>query len=324
MRLLVLIPLCVAIVFVACDRRSTPQRYRVALITTGSVGDGGWNQTAFQGLKKVQAELNADISNLETRSPAEFEEAFRDYAARGFKLVFGHGFEYQEAALKVAPQFPETWFLITSGQQAQNNVVPLIFRFGEATYLAGMVAATVSKSGKLGAIGGQAFPPVKDGFNAFLQGARSINSNAMLTESYVGNWEDAAAAKEAALALIRQGVDVIIQNADAAGMGVFQAIRETPGVYAVGTNANQNGIVPDRVLGSAINDVAAAMVLVAHQAKSNTLQPGPLHLGMKEGVVRFETNDKLRDLWKGAANQIEAAEQSLKAGRWPSPKQTQP
>jgi basic membrane lipoprotein Med (substrate-binding protein (PBP1-ABC) superfamily) len=312
-------PLLIATLLVAsgCDKpkSAASTSLKVALVTTGSVGDGGWNSTAYAGLQQVKATLGAQVSNVETKSPGEFEESFRDYASRGYTLVFGHGFEYQEAALKVAPEFPQTTFVITSGAQAKDNVVPIIFGFGEATYLAGMAAAAVSKSGKLGAIGGQPFPPVKDGFDAFLRGAKAVNPNASMVVSYVGNWEDAAAAKEAAKAQLHTGVDVIIQNADAAGMGVFQTVRETPGAYAVGTNSNQNDVVPDKILGSAVNDVAAAFVYVAEQTKAGKPPRGVLRLGMREGVVRFEENEALAGAFAAVQDKLEAAGNELRSAQ---------
>ena len=87
----------------------------MALLTPGSIADGGWNQGAYDGLRRIEAELGARISHVETRTPAAFEEGFRDYASRGYDLVFGHGFEYQEAAAKVAAEFPKTIFVTTSG-----------------------------------------------------------------------------------------------------------------------------------------------------------------------------------------------------------------
>jgi basic membrane lipoprotein Med (substrate-binding protein (PBP1-ABC) superfamily) len=299
----------------ACEpRKPAGPGLKVALVTTGSVGDGGWNATAYDGLTRIKGELGAQVSNLETRGPGEYEEAFRDYASRGYQLVFGHGFEYQAAAEKVAPQFPHTTFVITSGARATANVAPIVFDFGQATYLAGMAAAAASPTGKLGAIGGQPFPPVTEGFAAFEAGAKAVNPAATLTVSYVGNWEDAAAAKEAAKAQLHTGVDVIIQNADAAGMGVFQAVRETPGAYAVGTNSNQNGVVPDRVLGSAVNDVARAFLLVARQVQGGRPPRGVLRLGLADGVVRFEPNPALAHTFTGAQAALDAAQARMRAG----------
>ena len=115
--------------------------FQVALLTPGSVADGGWNQGAYDGLRRIEQELGARISHVETRTPAEFEEGFRDYASRGYALVFGHGFEYQEAAAKVAAEFPKTIFVTTSGNTVRPNVAPMVFELEQATYLCGLLAA---------------------------------------------------------------------------------------------------------------------------------------------------------------------------------------
>jgi basic membrane lipoprotein Med (substrate-binding protein (PBP1-ABC) superfamily) len=113
--------LALALAAVACGPASEPQSgagappLRVALLTPGSVADGGWNQGAYEGLLLIRDELGAEISHAETRTPAEFEDGFRDYAARHFDLVFGHGFEYQEAAARVGAEYPDTTFVTTSG-----------------------------------------------------------------------------------------------------------------------------------------------------------------------------------------------------------------
>ena len=78
----------------------------MALLTPGSIADGGWNAGAYAGLEEIRDRLGADVRHVETRTPAEFEEGFRDFGGRGFDLIFGHGFEYQEAAAKVAADFP--------------------------------------------------------------------------------------------------------------------------------------------------------------------------------------------------------------------------
>src|SRR5262249_60233501 len=101
------------------------------------------------------------------KPPAEFEEAFRDYASRGFQLVFGHGFEFQDAAARVGADFPQTVFITTSGSTVRQNVAPMRFLLEEATYLMGMMSAMLSQTGKAGAIRGIANPPLQNTFMAF-------------------------------------------------------------------------------------------------------------------------------------------------------------
>src|SRR5262245_46470937 len=89
--------------------------FRVALLTPGPVSDQSWNGGAYQGLLRIRDSLGAQVSHIQTKTPAEFEENFRQYGAQGYNLVFGHGFEFQDAAKAVAPTYPRTRYVITSG-----------------------------------------------------------------------------------------------------------------------------------------------------------------------------------------------------------------
>ena len=95
--------------------------FRVALLTPGSISDQSWNGGAYRGLLRIRDSLGAKISHIETKTPAEFEENFRQYGNQGYDLVFGHGFEFQEAAKAVAPSYPKTQYVVTSGNTATGN-----------------------------------------------------------------------------------------------------------------------------------------------------------------------------------------------------------
>lgn len=292
----------------------SPSQFRVALLTPGPISDAGWNALAYEGLLKIQDIFRADISHVETRTPAQFEEAFRDYASRGFHLIFGHGFEFQDAAAKVSADFPQTVFITTSGSTVRPNVAPMRFLLEEATYLMGMLSAKLSKTGKAGAIGGMEIPPLTSTFMAFEAGAKSVNPNFHLVVSYIGNWEDVGAARQAALALIEQGCDILIPNADAASLGAFQAAQEKK-VLAFGTNKNQNGIAPDVVIASGIIDIPSAFLFIAREVQEHRFSSRIIRLGMKEGTVSLVYNPALLTLVSADVQAlIETTKQKIIAG----------
>ena len=266
--------------------------FKVALLSPGPVSDAGWNALAYEGLLKIRDELGAEIAQVETKTPAGFEEGFRDFARRGYQLVFGHGFEFQDAAAAVAPDFPRTVFITTSGNTVRPNVAPLRFLLEEATYLEGMLAVHLSRTGKAGVVGGMEIPSVKSTIQAFTAGAQAVRPDFTVLTSYVGNWEDVGAAKEAALALIQQGADVLFHNADAAGLGVFQAAQEKR-VLAFGCNKNQNDVAPDVVIASAVIDIPRAFVTVAGEVRAGTFVARIERMGMKDGVVSLAFNPHL-------------------------------
>ena len=275
----------------ASDRPgATDTTFRVALLTPGAISDQSWNGGAYQGLMRIRDSLGADVSHVQTRTPADFEENFREYGARGFDLVFGHGFEFQDAAKRVAPDFPATTYVTTSGNTSGGNVAGILFSFSEASYLAGILAGSMSRSGTVGVIGGTELPPVKESFDAFARGVRSVRPNAQVLTAFVGNWDDVSAGKEQALAQIGRGADVIFQNADAAGLGVFQAARERRNVYVIGSNADQNGVAPQVTLGSVVIDLPRAFLTVAREVKRGNFQPRVVTFDAKTDVVRLVLN----------------------------------
>jgi len=267
--------------------------FRVALLTPGPISDRSWNGGAYQGLLWIRDSLGATVSHIQTKTPADFEENFREYGAREFSLVFGHGFEFQDAARRVAPQFPKTLYVTTSGNTAGGNLAGIAFSFSDASYLAGMLAGGMSKSGILGVIGGTELPPVKESFAAFERGARRVNPRARILRAYIGSWDDVSAGKEQALAQIAQGVDVIFQNADAAGLGVFQAARERAGVYVIGSNSDQNAVAPQVTLGSVVIDLPRAFLSIAREVKNGTFRPRVVTFDAKSDVVRLSMNPVL-------------------------------
>ncbi len=271
---------------------ATAGAFKVALLSPGPVSDAGWNALAYEGLLAIRDQLGAEVAQVQTNTPAEFEEGFRDFARRGYSVVFGHGFEFQDAAAAVAPDYPHTVFITTSGNTVRPNVAPLRFMLEEATFLEGMLAAGMSRTGKAGVVGGIELPSVKSTIIAFAAGAKSVRPDFTVVTTYVGNWEDVGAAKEAALALVQQGCDFLFHNADAAGLGVLEAAQEAH-VYAFGSNKDQNAVAPDVVLASAVIDIPRGFLQIARQVKEGRFTAKVERMGMKDGVVSLVLNQQL-------------------------------
>ncbi|HET7188320.1 MAG TPA: BMP family protein [Gemmatimonadaceae bacterium] len=304
-RISTVIHIAAAIVLSACGkadrtRLDTPaaskgaSSFRVALLTPGPISDQSWNGGAYQGLMRIRDSLGATVSHIQTKTPAEFEEQFRQYGAQGYDLVFGHGFEFQDAAKRVGPDFPKTIYVTTSGSTSGTNVAGIEFAFADASYLAGMVAGSMTKTNVLGVIGGTELPPVKESFTAFTRGAKAVNPRVTVLTSYVGNWDDVSAGKEQALAQIGRNADIIFQNADAAGLGVFQAARETKKALVIGSNSNQNSVAPEITIGSVVIDLPHAFLTVAREVKEKRFTPRVIRLGSESDVITLVLNPALQ------------------------------
>lgn len=308
--------LCVALTVTACssDRSGATagSDFKVALLTPGPISDQSWNGGAYEGLMWIRDTLGAKVSHIQTRTPAEFDENFRQYGAQGYDLVFGHGFEFQDAALRTGPQFPRTVYITTSGTSTAKNVAGIEFAFEEASYLAGMLAGAMTKTGTIGMIGGTELPPVRRSFAAFALGARSTNRNVKTLTSYIGNWDDVSAGKEQALAQISRNADIIFQNADAAGLGVFQAAKEAKDIRIIGSNSDQNNIAPEVTLGSVVIDLPRAFLTVAREVKGGKFAPRVISLGLHDNIVKLVINPRLEStIPREVRHQVDSARNAL-------------
>lgn len=298
-----------------CRSEGQPDVVRVGLITPGSIADAAWNSGAYEGLQLIRDSLGLAVSHVEARTPSDQDEALRTYAAQGYDLVFAHGFEFQDAAERVSAQYPATVFIITSGRRAVGSVAPLIFRLEEASYLAGMVAAGLSRSHILGFVGGIELPPIEAAYQGWVNGARAVDPRVETRKIYLNSFDDAAAGREATLALIRVGADMFHHNADAAALGVFQAAKETEGVFVFGSNDDQAHLAPKRVLGSAVIDLSRAFLMVAAEVKAGTFRPRVEAFGLASGVVRYVPNPALESMvHETLRSRVLAAADSIAAG----------
>ncbi len=220
---------------------------KVALLCSGSFTDGGWNEEGRDAMLRLKRRLHLKVSMLEHVSPVRAGNIMRQYIARGYNLVIGHGYEFLDPASQVAPTAGHTHFAIDGADKIQPNVATLNFDLSQPSYQLGVLAAMISKTGRLGFIGGEAIPSVVACYTGFLAGARSVNPHITVAHAYT-SWDQPALSKSQAEAFIQQHIDVIYQNVDAASRGVFEAVatadRHLPSgghpVYVFGSNTDQN------------------------------------------------------------------------------------
>ena len=275
------------------------EKIKVALLLPASITDGGWNAFAYDGLKAIEKELGAKVSHVESRIPTDQEAHFRDYALDGYQLIFGHGFEYQEPAKQVAPDFPETVFITSTGNTITDNISPMVFAIEEPVYLLGIIAGSMTQTNKIGIVGGQNISAINSMFSAFEEGAKSVNADVVVRRAYVGNWEDIGKGKELALAHINEDSDFLFPVADVAGLGVFQAAMEAQSdgrtVYTFGVYQDQSELSPTTIVANAIV-TPKVFVNLAKVVMEGTFKPQPYRFTMAEDeAVTFTYNPVLKD-----------------------------
>lgn len=298
---------------------------RFALLTSGPVSDAGWYGGGYEGLLLLRDSLGASVSHQQTRTPAEFDEAFRAYGRAGYDIVFAHGFEYQDAAMRAVEMFPDMVVVVSGWGQVARNVVPVSFTLEQGSYLAGMAAAGMTRSGILGMVGGVAIPPAQGTFRAFEAGAKAVRPDVRVLETFIGSWDDVSAAKEAAVAQLRRGADVLIHNTDAASFGVFQAVREVTATgdsaWVIGMNGNQNDIAPEVTLGSADLRLPHAFLDVVGRWQIGALGGEPVYSGMAAGTVDYVPNPAVINRYQpGLLERIEEARRAILAGELEVPR----
>jgi basic membrane lipoprotein Med (substrate-binding protein (PBP1-ABC) superfamily) len=320
-----LLLLCAAVAFSGCSPKKSEDSaeklgdFKVALITPGPISDAGWNAMAFEGLRAIEQELDATVSNQEAKG-AQIRDALRSYAQKDYKLVFGHGFEYNEPAVEVAKDFPETVFISSSGGETAPNAGAFRFYLEQGFYLCGYMAGLMSESGVVAMVGGDDVPSIRSTFKGFRAGAMAANPDIQVREVFTGNGTDSAAAKQATLQAIAAGADFVIHQANNAAQGVFGACREK-GVFAFGANLDQNANESGIVIASAVINAKPAFLELAKEVKAGRYVGKISLMGMDVGAIGFVPNpvlaDKVPAEVKAKLQQVEA---DIKSGKLTVPK----
>lgn len=269
----------------ACSSNSTSTStsgdgFKIAIALPGVITDQAWNQSGYEGVNLAKQKLNAEVAYVEQVAQADQTEVLTDFARRGYNLVFAHGGQFDAAIEQVAAQFPNTMFVGVNGNTQAENVAALRIDHLQGSYLCGIIGAAVTKSNKLAYIAGQEFPATQEELRGFELGAKSVKPNIQIVSTFTGDWNDVAKAKEATLALISAGADVIYQWLDASAPVVLQAASDK-GVYAFGNTKDQLDIAPKAVLTSAVKRLDIAIAYLAELAQQNQLKGQIYTIGLE-------------------------------------------
>ena len=243
--------LAVAIVAAATAAFSAPAfaqtKLKVAAIYTVPV-EQQWVSRIDKALKAAVARGEIEYVFSENVANADYERVMRQYAEKGNTFIVGESFAVEAAARKVAKDYPKISFLMgSSGKPQEPNFSVFDNYIQEPAYLSGLIAGAMSKSGKIGMVGGFPIPEVNRLMNAFMVGAKESNPKVEFTVSFINSWFDPPKAKEAAFAMIDKGADVMY----AERFGVSDAAKERK-VLAIGNVINTQAQYPDTVVASAL------------------------------------------------------------------------
>ena len=228
----------------------------------GGKFDKSFNEAAFTGAERWKAETGGTYKELEMQSEAQREQALRRLAETGANPIVMTGFAFGEVLGKIAPDYPDTKFVIIDMVVDQPNVQSNVFNEGEGSYLAGIMAANASKSGTVGFIGGMDIPLIHKFECGYRQGFLAAKPDGKVIVNYTGTtpaaWNDPVKGGELAKAQKSQGADVIYAAAGGTGIGVLQAAADE-GVLGIGVDSNQNHLHPGKILTSVVKRVDNAV-----------------------------------------------------------------
>lgn len=300
--------------------------YPVGLVfDVGGRGDKSFNDAAYRGLERAQQELGITFQTLETGEGADREAQMRQLAASGSKLVFGVGFLFTDDIKQLAREFPDVKFAcvdytVTEGESLPPNLVALTFREEEGSFLVGALAALVSKTGKVGFVGGMEIPLIKKFEAGYRAGVKAVSPGTDVLVKYAGTtgnaFKDPAKGKELALAEYHQGADVIFHASGSTGLGVFEAARER-GRLAIGVDSDQHDEAPGVVLTSMVKRVENAVFDTIRDAKAGSFPGGTIHqFGLAENGVDWVYDQRNQALVPEPAKRaVDSLRAEIVAGR---------
>jgi simple sugar transport system substrate-binding protein/basic membrane protein A len=220
---------------------------KVAMLLPGSINDQSWNAAGYGGLARLKQQ-GWEVAYSENVQAADHIEAMKDYARRGFSPVIGHSGRFLSAAQRVGPEFEKTIFMVGSGSGGGKNVISVDLANEQFAYLVGVLAARMSKTGKVAAVAGlEGLPNMVASMGGFRLGAKSVRPDLEVRIVYLQSMEDPAAAKEATFSLVAGGADVVAGKLNAGHAGIIQAAKEK-NVWATGRSVGHTAIAPERVL----------------------------------------------------------------------------
>jgi len=266
----------------------------------GGLGDKSFNDSAHRGLMKAKDELGVQVQYIEPGDGSDRESALRQRAAKGDDLVIGVGFIFSDDITNLAKEFPKTKFACIDYSKPDGvdkipeNLVGLRFREHEGSFLVGAIAGRVTKTKKVGFVGGMKIPLIQKFEAGYGAGVKQVCPDCQVFSAYAGTepkaFADPTKGKELALAQYGRGADIVYHASGKTGDGVFNAAKEQ-NKLAIGVDSDQFHVAPCCVLTSMIKNVDVAVYETIKKVVDKQFAGGELEFGLKDGGVGFVYDD---------------------------------
>jgi basic membrane protein A len=274
-------------------------KVKVATIIPGSIQDGGWGTMAYLSTAEIARRFGVETSYSEWISVADAERIAREYIDAGYNVIIFHGGEYYAIGEKLAPQFPKVTFLVYGIKPLPyDNVWTVVYNWYKPYYAAGALMGMITKSKKIGFIGGIEFPSMIAIVNAIYLGAKEYAPDVKMYFGYPGSFDDPIKARQIAEVQIKEGVDVILAYVDLAIYGVVEAAKAAPyHVWLIGIDIDKYGVDPQRFVTTMIADFGELFThvienVIAGKTSGYVEIADYCHLAPMRGLVPKEIEDK--------------------------------
>lgn len=275
-----------------------PAEVKVGLVLGGTLGDQSVNDLANRAIEEAKQEHGVQTKVIECTDSSMYADAMQKLCDEGYNLIVLNTFNEAEALKLIAPSYPDVNFMILDTVVEGANVASFTYSTQECSFLAGVIAAKTSKSGKIGFIGGMEIPTIKRFEVGFTEGVAYANPEATVTAKYVGNdntaWRNPAQAKSLTLDLVANGVDVCFHAAGGSGLGMIEACTESK-IYAIGVNIDQSYIAPEAVLTSALTNGDVAIKMFIQSYIAGNVLTGETILNLENGGVGLSESKFISD-----------------------------
>lgn len=295
--------------------------FRVIMVMDmAGLGDKGFNDAGWQGVQRAVEELGVRAEYLQSSEQADYVPNL-NLAAQQADAVLAMGFLMIDAIQRVAPLHPETKFVFVDGRIDGANIASFDFKAEEGGFLGGIVAAMVTRSGKVGTVIGMDIPPVRAYEAGFLAGIKTVRVGENKRVDYmlanVGDFNNPSRAKSLAQGMIGRGADIVLQLAGNSGQGVIEATKDDgDSVYAIGADLDQDNIAPGKVLVSILKRIDVAVYEAIRSAAEDRFEPGYHLLGLADGATGLSGMVHTRHLLSDRAEEmLERAEAGIVSGR---------
>ena len=286
---------------------------------SGGLGDKSFNDSAWAGVQRAEKELgisDSDVHKVESKSENEYESNQTQLADLGCDLIFAVGFSQGTALTSVAAKYPNIKFAIVDAEVKAPNVRSLLFSEEQGSYLAGYLAALVSKTGKIGFVGGMKEPLIEKFQAGYEAGAKAAKPTIeILPAKYTGSWDDTSIGKAEAQTLYSDGADVVYHAAGRCGLGVIQAAKEA-NKFVIGVDSDQDAQAPGNVLTSMVKHVDEAVFETIRDVQAGKFTPGAKRYDLAANGVGLTDFKYTKDaIGQANIDKVNAVAADIKSGK---------